>query len=42
MNKKVRRMEVKHMQNEWVEIELVRLMKTTPLNAYHAWLDLIN
>ncbi|EKN5193658.1 SRPBCC domain-containing protein [Staphylococcus pseudintermedius] len=32
-------MEVKHMQNEWVEIELVRLMKTTPLNAYHAWLD---
>lgn len=30
---------MKHMQNEWVEIDLVRLMKTTPSNAYHAWLD---
>ncbi|NHA34721.1 MULTISPECIES: SRPBCC family protein [Staphylococcus] len=32
-------MEVKHMQNEWVEIKLVRLMKTTPTSAYRAWLE---
>ncbi|MBF1993771.1 SRPBCC domain-containing protein [Staphylococcus schleiferi] len=32
-------MEVKHMQNEWVEIKLVRLMETTPTSAYRAWLE---
>ncbi|ARJ50482.1 SRPBCC domain-containing protein [Staphylococcus lutrae] len=30
---------MKHIQNEWVEIQLVRHMKTTPIHAYQAWVD---
>ncbi|QLK86684.1 SRPBCC domain-containing protein [Staphylococcus sp. 17KM0847] len=27
------------MQNEWVEIEITRLMKATPADVYAAWID---
>lgn len=30
---------MKNMQNEWVEVKIVRLLKTTPTFAYQAWID---
>lgn len=30
---------MQHLQNEWVEINIVRLMKTMPSEVYEAWLD---